>query len=228
MSVFSDSIDDAALVASVLDGTDGAWTPLTGSPVRIGIPDPTSLGLCEVATSDAFAAQVERLVAAGHEVATLELAAFVGVGDLLYGPWVAERAESVGDFVREHVDEVDPVVARIVLGGYEVTADDVVHGRAELDAARQGIEPVWSVVDVLLTPTVPFVPTIAEVVADPVELNRRLGAFTHPVNLLGWVAASVPGPRRPDGRPSGATVLAPPGRERAMTSVAADAHVPRR
>jgi allophanate hydrolase len=223
VSVFADSIADAALVASVLDGGGDAWSPAADSPLRIGIPDPATMTCCEPETAGAFDAQVERLVTAGHEVVSVDLAAFVEVGDLLYGPWVAERAESVGDFVRGHVGEVDPVVAGIVLGGYEVTADDVVHGRAELDAARQGIEPIWSVVDVLLTPTIPFVPTIAEVLAEPIDLNRRLGTFTHPVNLLGWIAASVPGPRRADGRPSGVTVLAPPGRERAMTSVAADA-----
>ena len=225
VSVVAESVDDAVVVAGVLDGASAsdAWLAAPATGARIGVPGPSVLGLCDVLTAAAFEAQIQQFASTGHEVVEIDLTDFLEVGELLYGPWVAERAESVGDFVRAHAGEVDPVVASIVLGGYEVTADDVVRGRAELDTARQRIEPVWAVVDVIVTPTVPFVPTVEEVVADPVALNRRLGLFTHALNLLGWAAVAVPGPRRADGRPSGATVLAPPGREHILTRVATDA-----
>jgi allophanate hydrolase len=223
VSVFAGVLDDAVVVASVLDGEGDTWLPVAGAGARVGVPDDATMASCDPETAAAFAEQVERIRGAGHETVVVEFADFLEVGEFLYGPWVAERAESVGAFIRDHVDEVDPIVAGIVLGGYDVTDDDVAQGRSDLAAARQWIEPIWSIVDVLLTPTVPFVPTIDDVAADPVDLNRRLGTFTHPVNLLGWVAVSVPGPRRTDGRPSSATVLSSPGREHVLTRVASDA-----
>lgn len=225
VSVFAGSIADAVVVAGVLDGDDDAWQPVAAAGARVGVPDAATMALCDPATAEAFGLQVDQARAAGHETVVVDFADFLEVGEFLYGPWVAERAESVGDFIRSHADQVDPIVAEIVLGGYDVTEDEVAQGRFDLAAARQWIEPIWSLVDVLLTPTVPFVPTLDDVAADPVGVNRRLGTFTHPVNLLGWVAVSVPGPRRVDGRPSGATVLSSPGRERVLTRVAADAAV---
>ena len=62
-----------------------------------------------VVQPSSLGAQVEALRASGHDVVTVDLSEYLAVGELLYGPWVAERAESVGDFVRAHVDEVDPV-----------------------------------------------------------------------------------------------------------------------
>jgi allophanate hydrolase len=65
-------------------------------------------------------------------------------------------------------------------------------------------------VDLLLVPTAPGHPSFAEVDADPVGANARLGTYTNFVNLLGWCAlacrpAHRPGPalRRDLHRPGG-------------------------
>jgi allophanate hydrolase len=45
--------------------------------------------------------------------------------------------------------------------------------------------------------------------ADPVTLNRNLGAYTNFVNLLDYAALSVPSSLRPDGLPFGITLVGP-------------------
>jgi allophanate hydrolase len=47
-------------------------------------------------------------------------------------------------------------------------------------------------VDVLMVPTATGHPSMAEVAADPIGANARLGAYTNFVNLLGWSALALP------------------------------------
>ncbi|MEO6853604.1 MAG: allophanate hydrolase, partial [Rhodoferax sp.] len=52
---------------------------------------------------------------------------------------------------------------------------------------------------------------IAQMQADPVVLNRNLGAYTNFVNLLDYAAISVPSSLRSDGLPFGITLIGPCG-----------------
>jgi allophanate hydrolase len=60
---------------------------------------------------------------------------------------------------------------------------------------------------VLLVPTAPTHYTIEQMRADPVVLNRNLGAYTNFVNLLDYAALSVPSSLRADGLPFGITLV---------------------
>jgi hypothetical protein len=70
---------------------------------------------------------------------------------------------------------------------------------------------MWDRIDVLLVPTAPTHYTIAQMRADPVALNRNLGAYTNFVNLLDYAALSVPSSLRPDELPFGVTLIGPCG-----------------
>ena len=63
-------------------------------------------------------------------------------------------------------------------------------------------------VDLLAVPTVPCVPTLAELERDPIGPNTRLGRWTNFVNLMDLCALAVPGPFREDGLPAGVTFIA--------------------
>jgi allophanate hydrolase len=54
---------------------------------------------------------------------------------------------------------------------------------------------------------------VAELEADPIGPNSRLGTYTNFVNLLGLCGLTVPTPPRADGRPGSVTLLAPSGRD---------------
>ncbi len=60
-------------------------------------------------------------------------------------------------------------------------------------------------------PTAPSTYTIADVLAEPVELNNRLGTYTNFVNLLDLCGLAVPASIGANGLPFGITLLAPGG-----------------
>ncbi|NUS00594.1 MAG: allophanate hydrolase, partial [Kribbellaceae bacterium] len=60
---------------------------------------------------------------------------------------------------------------------------------------------MWTQLDALLLPVTPGHPTLAEVAADPIGVNSRLGRFTNMVNLLDLCAIAFPGTDRADGLP---------------------------
>jgi allophanate hydrolase len=76
----------------------------------------------------------------------------------------------------------------------------------------------------MLVPTMPRPYTIAEVEADPVRLNSRLGTYTNFVNLLDLCAIAVPSTLRGDGLPSSVTLIAPAGADGLIAGVAAAIH----
>jgi len=78
--------------------------------------------------------------------------------------------------------------------------------------------------DALLLPTAPRPYTLAEVAAEPLLLNSRLGTYTNFVNLLDLSAVAVPAGFRRDGIPWGVTFVAPAWRERELLALGACWH----
>ena len=76
----------------------------------------------------------------------------------------------------------------------------------------------------MLVPTAPRLYTVAEVEADPIRLNSRLGTYTNFVNLLDLCAIAVPSGLRSDGLPSSVTLIAPSGADGLIAGVAAAIH----
>ena len=75
---------------------------------------------------------------------------------------------------------------------------------------RRADEACWSGSTAVLTPTAPGAYTIAQVEADPIGLNSRLGTYTNFMNLLDLAAVAVPAGFRADGLPFGVTLFGPP------------------
>lgn len=189
--------------------------------IRIGRVSPGVISeVCEPAVADAYARTCAE-VGANTE---LEVEPFFAAGTLLYGPWVAARTAAFGAFLEAHPDEVDPVVAAVVARGRNVTGAQVFAAQAELAALRALADAQLREVDVLLVPTIPMLPTLAAVHADPIGVNARLGRFTDFVNLLDCCAVAVPGAVRSDGLPFGVSVIGPAGADALAASVAARVH----
>jgi allophanate hydrolase len=79
--------------------------------------------------------------------------------------------------------------------------------------------------DALALPTIPTVYTVDQVLADPIQLNSRLGTYTNFVNLLDLCGLAVPAAMRADGAPSGITLLAPAGRDAMLATIGRAFHV---
>ena len=146
----------------------------------------------------------------GLRVVPVDVTPFLEAAAMLYtGPWVAERYSAFGRFLEEDGPHLDPTVRTIVLGGRDSTAAAAFGAFEKLAELRRRSEIVWGHIDALLLPVVPRHPTLAEVAADPLGINSRLGTFTNFVNLLDLAAIAVPGSQTESGLPFGVQLVAP-------------------
>lgn len=104
---------------------------------------------------------------------------------------------------------LDPTVTKIILSGQHPTAAQAFEALHRLQELRHLAEPVWEAIDFLLLPTAPTCYKIADVQANPVELNSRLGTYTNFVNLLDLCALAIPHGTLASGVPTGPTLIAP-------------------
>ncbi len=229
VSVFATTVARAARVVDALAGPDpdDPWSragPATGTPPRdrpwrLAVPDPA-------VTPGLDPAAVAALVAAtGAEVRPVDLTPFLAAGRLLYeGAFVAERFDAVGAFLETGPAGVDPVVDRIIRAAGRLPAWQLAHDRTTLAVLAVRVAEVWRTADVLVVPTVPRIPTVAEVLADPIGVNAELGTYTNAVNLLDQCALTIPvgppgsdGPPAVDGPPASLMLVAPAGHDDALT-----------
>src|SRR5438309_1236729 len=61
--------------------------------------------------------------------------------------------------------------------------------------------------------------TVDQVLANPIQLNSRLGTYTNFVNLLDLCGLALPASMRPDGIPFGITLLGVGGNDAALASL---------
>ena len=94
--------------------------------------------------------------------------------------------------VRCHKDELFPSTREIYLNACKFTAVDVFNDYDQLSfcclAARREFEKF----DIILVPATTMHPTHAQVAAEPIAINHKLGKFTHYGNLLDLCAITVP------------------------------------
>ena len=163
--------------------------------------------------------------AAGAEVVPVDIAPLLEAASLLYGgSFVAERYTAVGEHVREHAGliggDLDPVVARIILDAAKHTAADYFADRERLDRLAARAAGALDGCDALLTPTTTMHPTIAEVRADPVGVNARLGTYTNFANLLDLASIAMPA-GTVTGLPFGIMLTGPAGSDARLAEIAA-------
>ena len=158
----------------------------------------------------AWQAAIVHAGAIAAHVVEIDVTAFLEAAQLLYSPgFVAMRWAAFGAGVDLDDPRLDPSVRAVVLPGRDATAIDVVAAQEKLVRLRQRTLPLWLDVDALLLPTTPTHLTHAQVAADPLGVNARLGTFTNFVNLLDLCAAAVPAEPREDGLPFGVQLIAP-------------------
>lgn len=225
ISIFAHDVDDAWRVLAQMarfdanDAYSHKVVPL-GLPhaaLRLGVPD--QLGFYgDTQAEQAF--QVTRDAIKGRlgfSEQIIPFAPLANVSALLYdGPWVAERRAAIGAFFDKFLEDIDPAVAKVVGKADYFSAVDVFNGQYALAELRRSADILFETIDVLVVPTTPTHPLIADVQANPVELNSQLGLYTNFVNLLDLCALAVPCHSREDGLPAGITLIAPSGADRRL------------
>jgi len=220
VSIFARTVGLAAQVLAVAMGHD-AQDPysrplqLASRPFpaafRFGVPAPLTFCGDDFARSE-FERAVGRLTAMGGTPVTIDFSPLAEAAALLYeSALVAERYAAIRPFFDAHDAEVMEPVRSIIASGRAYSAADLVDAQTRLRALGQRAAALWAGVDLLLVPTAPTHYRIADMLADPVALNRNLGAYTNFVNLLDYAALSVPSSLRADGLPFGITLIGPCG-----------------
>ncbi len=236
ISIFAGDVDDAFAVfqaACAFDEQDAysrSFPPpaLSAFPsgFRLGVPRPDQRQFFDDANSSAAFSQDLRLAELlGARIVEFDFEPFTEVARALYdGPWVAERYAAVKSLIETKPEALHPVTRTIIEGARKFDAVAAFEAFYRLADQKRKTSRVWSEFDAMVVPTMPRPYTIAEVEADPIRLNSRLGTYTNFVNLLDLCAIAVPSSMRGDGLPSSVTLIAPTGADGLVAGVAAAIH----
>ncbi|MFF8194252.1 allophanate hydrolase [Streptomyces bobili] len=225
VTVFARTLPEAEQALAHMTSAPGRSLPARApGPWRIAVPPLDQLGELDPGWAEAYEAAVVQVRSAGAEIRTIDLAPFTEAAAMLYeGAFVAERYTAVGSFVDKLLAEggegLDPTVAGIITRARDISAHRLYADTDRLAALRARALTAFADADALLLPTAPGHPTLAEVAADPLGANARLGRFTNSTNLFGLSAAAVPaGEVR--GLPFGVMLIGPAFTEERLTRIA--------
>ena len=229
VSVFARSVDEALAVERVIAAYDDADPYSRHLPPGFLRPGPAGVvrvgAAAELPPCDAAVIAAYRVTAEALGAKAVDIAPFLEIARLLYaGPWVAERTASLREMLESRPDALHPVTRAILLEGLARRTVDAFHAFHRLAEVRRLTARLFERIDVLLLPTVPFCPTLADLADDPVGPNSRLGTFTNFVNLCDLAAIAVPAGFGPDGFPVGVTVIGPAWSEARLAPVADRIH----
>jgi allophanate hydrolase len=231
VSIFSLTVDDAMTALAAMAGPDGADPfsrdrPLVAmhafpNQLRLGVPRQGQLIFFgDKAAEKAYGDAVARWTALGATLVECDLEPFYETARLLYeGPWVAERYLVIRNLLASSPDAIHPVTREITAAGSRLTAADTFAALYRLQALRRIAGRAFAQLDALVLPTAPTAYSTAQVLANPIELNSRLGTYTNFVNLLDLCGLALPASIRPDDIPFGITLLAPAGHDAQLASL---------
>jgi allophanate hydrolase len=230
VSLFALTVDDAWMALSVMAGQDEkdpysrARAVHNPGPMhantKMGVPRKNQRQFFgDTIFEAAYDAALERLAKLGCAITEIDMAPFYETARLLYeGPWVAERAIAVGELLQTNPDALHPVTREIVAGGLTPTAIDAFKAFYKLEELKRAAERTFGGIDALALPTAPTAYTVKQVLADPIQLNSRLGTYTNFVNLLDLCGLALPAAIN-DGVPFGITLLAPGGEDARLAAI---------
>ncbi len=231
VSVFALTVDDAWTALGAMAGPDPAdhysrnrplGTP-GAMPAHLKVGTPLAgqrLFFGDRQYAAAYDAALARLVRLGCEIVEIDLEPFYETERLLYdGPWVAERTITARSVLASDPDAIHPVTKEIILSGLRPTAIDAFAAFYKLERLRRVADYLLSQIDALVLPTAPTIYSVKQVLADPIQLNSRLGTYTNFVNLLDLCGLALPASMTEGGVPFGITLLAPGGADARLAEI---------
>lgn len=197
------SVEDAALLLSILAGRDAGDPATFGTPnmeplamlengvagMHLRTPSPRDLASVQPAVLERFRMAVSELRSLGAEIEEKEMPrppeGYKAIaGDIM----AAEAWHHLGRYVEDDTSVVHHVIRDRVLRGRGL-ADSYLQLMADRRAAQVEFDRYLAGADAFLTPTSPIVaPPLTEVD----EAQMPLGTFTRFVNMLNMAALSVP------------------------------------
>jgi aspartyl-tRNA(Asn)/glutamyl-tRNA(Gln) amidotransferase subunit A len=204
------SFDHAGPMARTVEACDEAMHVLAPgfAPRRLESLDEVRVGVAWTEAADPLVrARVEEAAARFPNRRALELPSVEGTYEVfmrevagVHSELFAEHADAYGDNVRRKIERCLTIT--------DAQADAAARRREEvrdayLAAARD--------VDLIVTPTVPFVAPPAD--ADEHTFRERAISMTYPFNCVGWPALAVPCGRAEEGAPASLQIVGRPGED---------------
>lgn len=228
ITVFTDALEDAALVDSVLAGFDAEdpWSrPLADVPLagtrRLGVPRKGQRQFFGDVQAEYLYDRALVVLAQEAELVEIDIEPLLEAARLLYGgPWVAERTAAVAGLLESNPLAIDPVVREVIAPGSAMLATDLWNEIYRLAELARAAAAMWADVDALAFPTTGSTYRVAELLEAPVALNSNLGFYTNFVNLLDMAAVAVPAGARTNGTGFGITLIGPAHTDKALMELA--------
>ncbi len=176
-------------------------------------------------SAEAYEAALERFARLGAKIVEVDIEPFYAAARLLYeGPWVAERYLTARALIASSPESMHPVTRQVILSGAHGTAADAFSAFYQLEELRRVRDHTFGSIDALVLPTAPTIYTVDEVLADPIQLNSRLGTYTNFVNLLDLCGLAVPASMHESGIPFGVTLLGLAGEDASLAAIGREFH----
>ena len=227
ISVFARTVDEALAVARVMSGWDGADPYSRAAPfahLRRGADAILRVAAVEPDGCTPEQARLYEAAAASLGAEIVDIAPLLSVARLLYdGPWVAERTAALRAMLAAP-ELLHPTTRAILEGGLDRRTVDAFDAFHQLAGACRFAGHLFERFDALLLPTAPGTPLLAELAADPIGPNSRLGTWTNFVNLCDLAAWAVPSGVGADGLPGGVTLVGPAWSEGRLAALANRVH----
>jgi allophanate hydrolase len=234
VSVFALTVDDAMAALSVMAGADDADPYSRPRPIRkpelvpgggkLGVPMlGQRLFFGDKTFEAAYGTALALLSKLGAKIVEIDVEPFYAAARLLYdGPWVAERYLVAKALIASAPEAIHPVTRQIILAGAHGTAADAFEALYQLEVLKRVRDHIFRGIDALVLPTAPTIYTVDQVLANPIDLNSRLGTYTNFVNLLDLCGLAVPASIGGDGRPFGITLLAQAGEDAVLAAIGSE------
>jgi allophanate hydrolase len=233
VSIFANCAADSLTVLRAAEGFDPADaysrpvrnTTLPAQP-RAGILAPNEREFYGNADAAArYEAALEQAAALGWELVEITYAPFREIAAMLYGSaFAAERITAIRAFFETSPGAIDPTVRSILEGAAKFSAADLFADIHRLAALKILAGAEMAKADILLLPTTPTSFTVAEMQADPLGANAKLGLYTNFVNFMDLAAIALPAGFGADGLPSGVTLIGPAFADAGLGSLADALH----
>lgn len=212
------TVADAKILFKIC-AENGVSEAKTGFFCRIGVPAEYFFRDLDPEVERVTLAALHALENAGHELIDIDFKVdedrtlFSYEAYAYHAKWVAECPE-----------RYQAETLRRIKGGAKVSAEAAAEAKKKLDAMRRQAADVFTGVDVLLTPTVPVLPTrIDDLLGNPDTLRQRelvMLRNTRPFNVLGAPAINIPWDLSASGLPVGIQLAAAPGRDWDLLEIA--------
>lgn len=227
--IFSQTIDDTSHVFDIIGGPDpeDAFSYF-GDTYSISeehnncFAVPSMLNhFGDLAAEKAHQENIDKLEKFGATFNKIDFTPFEKIGQKVFGSaLVAERLLDYGDFIDVNQEKVLEPVANAINNGRSYSARDLYETLHEIAELKLECLKAIDGTAGLILPTIPRLYTVAEMQANPTELNNVMGTYTYFANPVGFSAIAIPGAKRSDGLKSSICLAAPAGSDQMILRTA--------